>query len=91
VRLERRDEVGVVGGTGAAFGDENFVRKVQISRGGDAGGFGNVGEDNGDFNVGETPFADGFSDGDEVGAAAGQKDAEAEGRALRVFILRVGG
>ncbi len=43
----------------------------------DSGGLGDVGDDDGDFGVLEAAGADGFGDGEEVGAAAGQKDTEA--------------
>ena len=51
------DEVGVVVGARAAFGDEDSGRKVEVAGGLDARGVGDVGEDDGDLDVGEAAFA----------------------------------
>ena len=92
VSAEADNEVGVVLGAGAAFGDEYGGGEVEVAGGGDALCFGGVGEDDGDFDVVEAAFADGAGNGKEVGAAAGEEDAEAQGRArtLVALNLRVG-
>lgn len=63
-------------GAGAAFGDKNCRWQIQITGGLDAGGVGEVRDDDGDGDVGEAAFADGIGDGEEVGTAAGEEDAE---------------
>jgi len=70
------DHVVVVLGAGAALGDEHFARQAQLSCGSDAGGIGDVGDYDGDFDVGQAAFGDRVGDGEEVGAAAGEEDAE---------------
>ena len=92
VSADAGNQVGVVLGAGAAFGDEDGRGEVEVAGGGDAWGFGGVGEDDGDFDVEEAAFADRAGDGEEVGAAAGEEDAEAQGRArtLLALNLRVG-
>jgi hypothetical protein len=61
------------------------VRQTQLLSGGDSRSVGNVGDDYSDFDAGQAAAADGLGDGQEVGAAAGEEDAEAsswpEGRA----------
>ena len=47
--------------------------KPEVFCGGEAGGIGDIGDDDGDFNVGEFAFADVAGDGEEVGAAAGEE------------------
>lgn len=83
VGLKAGDHVGIVLGAGAAFGDEDGGGKAELAGGGEAGSFSDVGDDDGDFNAGQAAGADGFRDGEEVGAAAGEEDAEAEGRVGR--------
>ena len=73
------DEAGVVGFARTAAGDDCGGGKAKVAGGGEAGSIGDVGDDDGDFNAGETAGADGFRDGEEVGAAAGEEDAEAGG------------
>jgi hypothetical protein len=75
VLAETGDEVGVVVGAGAAFGNKDGGGKVEVAGGLDAEGVGDVGEDDGDFDVGETTFADVAGDGKEVGAAAGEEES----------------
>jgi len=81
VLAEGGEHVGVVVGAGAAFGGAELGGQAQGLGGGEAGGAGDVGEDEGDFYVGEPAFADGLMNGEEVGAAAGEEDAETERRA----------
>ena len=87
------DQVGVVLGAGAAFGYEDGgaagrVRAAAAMPGASA----TLERTMAISTLGRRSFADGFGDGEEVGAAAGEEDSEAEGRtrALRAFILRVG-
>ena len=70
-------------GAMTAIGDIDGGGQAEVAGGGNAGGFGDVGEDDGDFDAGEAAGADGFGDGEEVGAAAGEEDAEAEMRVWR--------
>jgi hypothetical protein len=53
------------------------MREAAFGCGFEAAGIGNVGDDDGDFCTGKAAFADGLDDGQEVGAAAGEEDAEA--------------
>jgi len=77
MRLEAGDDFGVVVGAGAAFGDYELVRKAEVGCGLEAAGVGDVGDDYGYFGAGETAFADGVGDGEEVGASAGEEDGQA--------------
>jgi len=70
VLAEAGDEVRVVGFAGAAFGDECGGGKAEVAGGGEAGSVGIVGDDDCDFDAEEAAGADGFGDGEEVGAAA---------------------
>jgi len=76
---EACDQVGVVGFARAAFGDESGGGKAEVAGCGEAGSIGDVGDDDGDFDAGEAAGADGVRDGEEVGTAAGEEDAEAGG------------
>jgi len=69
------DEVLIVIGAGAALGDVEGGGKAEVFGGREAEGIGDVGNDDGDFDVGEFAFADVAGDGEEVGAAAGEEDA----------------
>ncbi len=75
VLAEAGDEVGVVVGAGAAFGDVNCGGKVEVAGGSDARGISDVGEDDGDFDVGEFSGPDRFGDGEEVGTATREENA----------------
>ena len=75
---ETGDEVGVMIGARTAFGDIEGGGKAEIFCRGKAGGIGDIGDDDGDFDGGEFAFADVAGDGEEVGAAAGEKDAKAQ-------------
>ena len=88
VLLQAGEDVGIVFGAGAAFGDvERVGRPRSWLRPGRA--LGHVRDDDGDFDAGQTAGANGFGDGEEVGAAAGEKDAEAEGFGWSVDVVRV--
>jgi len=73
------DEVGVLIGAGAALGDVEGGGQAEVFGGGEAEGVGDVGDDDGDFDVEEFSLADVAVDGEEVGAAAGEEYAETEG------------
>jgi len=75
VLLKAGDEVGVVVGAGAAFGDVDGSGEVAIAGGDDAGGVGDVGKDDGDLNALKFSGSDGFGDGKKVGAASGEEDS----------------
>ena len=79
VCLEAGDHVGIVLGAGAAFGDERGVRQAEIFGGMESGRIGDVGEDDGDLDAGQTAGADGVGDGEEVGATAGEQNSQSEG------------
>jgi len=76
VSLEAGDDIGVVVGAGAALGDEEMMREAAFGCGFEAAGIGNVGDDDGDFCSLQAALADGLGNGEEVGAAAGEEDAE---------------
>jgi hypothetical protein len=78
VGAEAGEDIAIVVGAGAAFGDEESGGQAEIAGGGEAGSVGDIGDDEGDLNAGEAAFADVAPDGEEVGAAAGEEDAEAE-------------
>src|SRR5271166_7198949 len=65
-------------GAEASTRDEYFVGQTQLSCGGNASSFCHVGDDNGDFDVLQAAFANRPGDGEEVGAATGEENAEAE-------------
>jgi len=69
------DEVLIVIGAGTAFGDVEGGGKTEVFCSREAGGIGDVGNYDGDFDVGEFAFADAAGDGEEVGAAAREEDA----------------
>ena len=73
------DEIGVMVGAGTAPGDEHCVRQTQLRRSGNAGGVGDVRNRYRDFDSWEFSGLDGVCDGEKVGAAAGEENAEAEG------------
>jgi hypothetical protein len=52
--------------------------KAEIGCGFEATGIGNVGNDDGNFDAWETAFPNGIGDGQEVGAASGEKDSQAD-------------
>ena len=79
VRAQAGENVGVVFGAGAALGDKERVVQAEIAGGGEAGSIGDVGDDDGDFDAGQAAFADRSGDGEEIGSAAGEKNAEAKG------------
>ena len=87
VRLEAGDHIGVVLGALAAFGDKKRRRQPKFFRGFESACLGDIRDDDGDLDVLEPPFADVFGDGEEVGAAAGEKDSEAK---RRLFRFRIG-
>ena len=66
----------------AAFKGNGF--DAEGASGFDAGSSGDVGEDDGDFAVGEAAVARGADDGHAVGAAAGDEDGDSGHRKLRV-------
>jgi len=78
VLAQAGEEVAVVIGARAALGDKRSVRQSHLSRSGQSRGFGDVGDDDGDFRAGQLSRPDGLSNGEEVGAAAGEEDAEAD-------------
>jgi hypothetical protein len=46
-----------------------------LGRSGNSSSAADVGNDDGDFDTGETAFANGLGNGEEVGAAAGEQDS----------------
>ncbi len=77
VGLETGDHVDVMLRAGATFGDADGGGKAETLRGFEGGSFGDVRDDHGDFDAGQASGADGIGDGEEVGAAAREEDAEA--------------
>ena len=75
VLVEAVDHLGVVLGALATGGGDGEGREVELAGRGEAGSVLEVGEDDGDLGVVEAVFADGGGYGEEVGAAAGEKDA----------------
>ena len=90
---EAGDDVGVMLGAGAATGDEAGGGKAEAACGVEAGRVLNVGEDDGDGGCGDASVGDGLGDGEEVGAAAGEQDAEpgGSGRVRQGVGLGMGG
>ena len=78
VASQAGEDVGIVVGAGAAFGDKELMRKAEAGCGFEAGGVGSVGDDDGNLDSGEAAFADGLGDGEEVGAAAGEENSESD-------------
>ena len=74
------DQIGVVVGAGAAFGDVEGYREVEIFCCGKAWGIGDVRNYYRDFDVIELTGADSIGDGEEVGSAAGEEYANAKRR-----------
>jgi hypothetical protein len=72
---EGGDEIRIVFGARAAFRGKDGGGEIEIAGGLDAGRIGNVGDDDGDLDIGEPAFANGARDGEEVGAAAGKEDS----------------
>src|SRR5579863_3522341 len=72
------EDVGIVFGAGTAAGNKEGDGEAEIAGRGDAGRIGDVGDDDGDLDAGEAALAYVAVDGEEVGAAAGEEDAEAE-------------
>ena len=56
--------------------------QAEFAGGGEAGGVGDVGDDDGDLDARETAFANGLGDGEKVRSAAGEKNPEAKGAGL---------
>lgn len=75
VLAEAGDEVGVVVGARAAFGDEDGGGEVEVFGRGDAGGVVDVGDRYRDFDPLELSGLDGIRDGEEVGTAAGEENS----------------
>jgi hypothetical protein len=75
VAAQAVDDVGIVLGAGAALGDEEMTQDAELGCGFETVRICNVGDDDGDFYAGQTAFADGLRDGEEVRAAAGEQDA----------------
>ncbi len=74
---EGGDHVEVVLGAGSALRSENFRCEPQLGGAFDSRSIRDVGKDEGDLGV-DLSGSDGVGDGEEVGAASGEKDAEAE-------------
>lgn len=94
VLMQTGGHVRVVVGAGTAFGYEQFMGQAQFLSRSQTGGVSDIGDDDGDLDAGEFAGADGFGDGEEVGAATGEKNAEPESwpdgrtRALRAWLMR---
>jgi hypothetical protein len=71
------DDGGVVLGAFAALGLDGHGIQAAITGGSEAGRVGLIREDDGDFAAGELSGCDVVGDGEEVGAASGEKDAQA--------------
>ena len=82
VRVEGGDHLAVVVGAVAAGGGDAHGGEVQLAGRGEAGGIFPVRENDGDLCADEVPLADGFGDGEEVGASAGEEDAQALHRSI---------
>lgn len=75
--METGDHFCIVSGPFVAGGGDAEGREIEGEGGVQAVGVGDVGEDDGDFDAGEAMLADGGGDGQEVGASAGEEDAQA--------------
>jgi hypothetical protein len=78
VIFETVDDFGVVVGAKTALGDKELVRDSEFGCGFEATGVGYVGDDDGDLHAGKGSHADGLGDGQEVGAAAGEQNTQAD-------------
>ena len=73
---ERADDFAIVLFAGLAFRRNDKGSQAALAGGGDAGSVGLVGDDNCDAGVGDAARDYAVGDGDEVGAASGEEDAE---------------
>jgi hypothetical protein len=80
VLVKAGDEICIVVGAGPPFGTVEDGGEAELSGRGKAGCVLNVGDNYGDFYVEQFARADVAGNGEEVGAAAGKEDAEAERR-----------
>src|ERR1700738_316131 len=75
---EGGEHFGIVVCAGTPLGDMAAGRKAECASGSNAGGVGNVGDDDGDLYVSKAAFPDGLSDGQEIGTTAGKENADAD-------------
>jgi hypothetical protein len=83
VLVQTLGHVGIVFSAFAALRDEK--RRGQPQRAGSlqTAGLGHVGDDDGDLRAGQAAFADVARDGQKIGTAAGEENAESGGMVLR--------
>lgn len=76
--FEAAENIGVVCFSRAPLGGVERRGQPEFLGRGQAGGAGDVGDDDGNLHTGQAAGPDGIRDGQEVRAAAGEEDAEAE-------------
>ena len=90
VRAQAGDHIGVVLFALASAGNKDRGGQTHLARFGQAGCVSDIRDDDGDFGALQAAGANGFGNGKEVGAAAGEEDAEATLRVLAAaFRLRM--
>ena len=86
VLFQAGQNLGIVLGPATAFGDEQRVGQAQFAAAAMPGASATLEIDHSNLNARQPSGADGFGDGEEIRPAAGEQDAEAEGRSVSVRI-----